>query len=435
MALLLSIQGIGSSSAAIVLPRIDLLSNTLLMALLLIPFWGVMLVIGRVEWTRHRRRLESVPIRIHVNGSRGKTGTCRLIGAALLANGMRVVTKTTGKMPAIIDIFGIEHQIREMENDGFPEGNIREQMKAVEFAAKQGARGFVTECMALSPENQSISEEKFIRATIGVITNIRHDHLDIIGPDIVTAARNLCRMIPKNQVVVTAEERLLPVIRHEAAKRGAYVVKVDPNTVPDSIVNEFPFVTFKENIAIALKVSQLLGLDRDKSLRGMLESKPDYGTVRVIRRKNIVGQYLFVVALGVNDVDSVTYVLEELVRRGSINQGPRIGLFNSRDDRAERSAEFGRLMAKKISFEKIIATGEYTGAFVRSAVKEGYPKQQIIEMEHAEPRDVLNQADQITPDNGVVVACGNMVTNFGYGLVKILEEENIWSSQLLAIPS
>ena len=425
-----------SSQTAFVLPRFSILSGATGLGGALAGFWILIAFLGNREWRNHKRRLESIPIRIHVNGSRGKTGTCRLIGAALRANGVKVVVKTTGKMPSTIDIYGKEWCLREFESEGFPEGNIREQMDAVAFAASQGAQALVVECMALFPEVQQVSEEKFIRATIGVITNVRRDHLEVMGPDLVSAARTLSLMIPRDQVLVTCEDRLLPVLKEEAAKRGAAVVKADQNSVPDTLIDAFPYITFKDNVAIALKVSQLLGMDRDKSLEGMLQSTPDYGTVRVFRREGLHGKYLVVLALGVNDIDSVSTVMEELLRRGKVNRGPMVGLFNSRDDRAQRSAEFGRLMGGKLQFETIIATGEYVGAFVRNALKEDYPKEQLIAMEGGQPEEVLERLDQVTPANGVVMACGNMVTSFGYGLVQKLEEdEKKWSSQLLAVKS
>ncbi len=425
-----------SNEVAFVLPRFSILSGTIGLSAGLAGFWVILIFLGNREWRNHRKRLDSIPIRIHVNGSRGKTGTARLIGAALRANGLRVVVKTTGKMPSTIDVHGREWCLRQFEAEGFPAGNIREQIDTVAFAASQEAQALVVECMALSPEVQQVSEDKFIRATVGVITNVRHDHLDIMGPDIVRAAKTLCLMIPKGQVLVTCEDRLLPVLQAEAKKRDTALVKADQNSVSDSLVEEFPYITFKENVAIALKVSQLLGMDRDKSLQGMLESTPDYGTVRVFRRQGVYGGYLVVLALGVNDIDSVSNVMEELLRRRRINRGPMIGLFNSRNDRAQRSAEFGRLMGGKFQFENVIVAGEYVGAFVRSALKQGYPKETLVSMEEAEPGDVLRRLDAIAPENGVVVACGNMVTGFGYGLVKMLEEgEKKWSSPLLTVKS
>jgi len=426
----------GGTQAVIVLPRFALLNSPVAIAIALTSFWTICIVAGNREWRNHLARLESIPIRIHVNGSRGKTGTSRLIGAALRANGLRVVTKTTGKMPAIIDIWGNERIIRVVESGGFPEGNIREQKDVVKFATKQHAQALVVECMALAPESQSVSEEKLIRATIGVITNVRHDHLDVIGPDLVSATRYLCRMIPRGQVVVTCEEKLLPTIREEAAKRSAAVVSADPSTVPDSIIEAFPYITFKENLAIALKVSQLLGLDKDKSLEGMLESKPDFGTVRILNRQSPSGRYVVVIAFGVNDVDSLGNMIEELARRLRIRRGPFIGLFNSREDRAQRSAEFGTSMGGKIAFKKIIVTGQYVGAFTRSADKIGYPKDNLIALERGTPQEVLKILDEITPNDGVVIATGNMVTSFGYGFIGLLEEvQPAWSSQLSIVPS
>src|SRR6266571_2542490 len=76
--------------------------------LAIVAVWAVIGLLGYREWRRHTDRLEAIPIRIHVDGSRGKTGTCRLIGAALRANGLRVVVKTTGKMPFLIDATGTE---------------------------------------------------------------------------------------------------------------------------------------------------------------------------------------------------------------------------------------------------------------------------------------------------------------------------------------
>ncbi len=433
---LLLATGISTNRAVVFLPRIPILRGQLALGVGLTLFWSLAGLLGYREWEKHTRRLDSIPIRVHVNGSRGKTGTCRLIASALLANGLKVVTKTTGKAPAVIDVLGNELPLREGENEDQSSGNIREQRNVVELAAKQGAQALVVECMALLPELQQVSEEKLIRATVGVITNIRPDHLEIIGPDLETAAKNLCRMIPKNQVLVTCEENMLPTIESEAARRGCRVVKADPHTVPDSLIDEFPYITFKENVAIALKVCQLLGLDQEKSLWGMLQSTPDYGTVRLFQRWGLRGQYLVVMAFGVNDLDSMASVMEELLRRGKIRKGPMLGLFNSRDDRAQRSVEFGKYMAKQMSLESIIVTGEYTRAFVRSAVKAGYPKRRLVDMEGAEPEEVLGTLDNLTPRNGVVIACGNMVTESGYGIVEMLEEgSKAWPSQPLVIQS
>jgi len=379
--------------------------------------WAAVGLLGYREWKRHTDRLESIPIRIHVDGSRGKTGTCRLIGAALRANGLRVVVKTTGKMPVLIDASGKETIL---ERPATPTANLREQKEIVRLARDQHAQAIVIECMAVDPELRRVSQDTLIRATLAVITNIRRDHLEIIGPDLGTGARNLSDVIPTNGTVITAEQRLLLTLRDEAEKRHATIVSVNPDGVSDSLLESFPYITFKENVALALGVCEFLGLDRACALEGMLHSTPDYGTVQLFERQNHAGVYTFVCALGVNDVDSLLELQRELIRRKKLDGGPLVGLFNSRDDRAPRSVEFARALTRELKFRSVIVTGRHTKAFVRVAVRNGYPRDQLSEMEDATPHEILEAADARAPAGGAVFACGNMVTSVGYGLVEEL---------------
>ena len=52
-----------------------------------------------------------IPIRIHVNGTRGKSSVTRLIAAGLRAGGKRTFAKTTGTAPRVIDSIGIDRII------------------------------------------------------------------------------------------------------------------------------------------------------------------------------------------------------------------------------------------------------------------------------------------------------------------------------------
>ena len=63
--------------------------------------------LGRESW-RHQRNLSALKLRIHVNGTRGKSGVTRLIAAGLRAGGYRTVAKVTGTAAKIIDPDGSE---------------------------------------------------------------------------------------------------------------------------------------------------------------------------------------------------------------------------------------------------------------------------------------------------------------------------------------
>src|SRR5690606_13777510 len=64
-------------------------------ALLIIAF-------GMWELAVHRARLERIPIRVHVNGTRGKSSVTRLIAGALREGGFRTCANTTGTLPRMI---------------------------------------------------------------------------------------------------------------------------------------------------------------------------------------------------------------------------------------------------------------------------------------------------------------------------------------------
>ena len=75
----------------------DIISSTILILILFL------ILIGSLEIYFHRKALENIPIRIHVNGTRGKSSVTRLIAAGLRSGGIRTIAKTTGTAPRVID--------------------------------------------------------------------------------------------------------------------------------------------------------------------------------------------------------------------------------------------------------------------------------------------------------------------------------------------
>ncbi|GAG42488.1 unnamed protein product, partial [marine sediment metagenome] len=76
----------------------------------------VFLIYGIIEQINHYKRVKKVPIRIHVNGTRGKSTTTRLIAAGLREAGFKVLAKTTGTLPRIIFEDGMETPLKRRGN-------------------------------------------------------------------------------------------------------------------------------------------------------------------------------------------------------------------------------------------------------------------------------------------------------------------------------
>ena len=159
------------------------------------------LIYGFFEQICHIKRINKIPIRIHVNGTRGKSTTTRLISAGLREAGFKVLAKTTGTLPRLVLEDGTELSIKRRGN-----ANISEQLKIFKEAAKRKIDVLVVECMAVSPELQWVSEHKMVKSTIGVITNVREDHLEEISSGLHNMAESLKLTIPQKGILFTAEK-------------------------------------------------------------------------------------------------------------------------------------------------------------------------------------------------------------------------------------
>ncbi|HPG91529.1 MAG TPA: Mur ligase family protein, partial [Rectinema sp.] len=136
-----------------------------------------------VEYKDHCARLKAVPIRILVNGTRGKSTVTRLIAAGLAAAGLRVYAKTTGSAARIILPDLSEREIRK-HGTAKRRPSIMEHKWFVREAHRAGAQAIVAECMAIRPETIGVLETRLAHSTIGVITNVRLDHLDTMGTEL-----------------------------------------------------------------------------------------------------------------------------------------------------------------------------------------------------------------------------------------------------------
>ena len=77
-----------------------------------------------IESILHHKTISNIPIRVHVNGTRGKSSVVRLIAAGLRAGGIKTLAKTTGSSPRFIDEDGYDHVIRR-----FRPASIGEQIR------------------------------------------------------------------------------------------------------------------------------------------------------------------------------------------------------------------------------------------------------------------------------------------------------------------
>jgi poly-gamma-glutamate synthase PgsB/CapB len=324
--------------------------TTLLLCLL------VLLLLGGAERVARDRALRAVPIRIHVNGTRAKSTVTRLIWSALAESGVPSIAKTTGTAARIL-----LPDRREIPVTRRGPANVREQFALVRLARRTGARAAVVECMAIDPFLQHVTERQMIRATIGVITNVRFDHTEVMGPDLPSIAATLANSIPARGVLVVGPSSFTPLFRRRAEAFGTRVVVADADAAGRKALDGQP-PWLREDIALALAVTRELGIDDAVAERGFARAPQDPGAARrgctPLRR----GEIAWLDATAANDPDSLALLLEDFEPwHEAAGEGaparPRILVYHHRPDRVPRLECFAGRSAAFRSSDHLIVSG------------------------------------------------------------------------------
>ncbi len=346
-------------------------------------FLCLILIYLAVERIRHERRLRRIPLRIHVNGTRGKSNVTRLIAAALRRSGIRTLAKTTGILPKLILPDGSEETIRRRSP-----ANILEQMRIVKRADQLNAHAIVVECMALDPALQFISEAAMIRSTVGVITNVRPDHFEVMGGCLDDVAEALSQSIPAGGILVTGDRRYYPLFSDVASRRGSRAVLAG-NSGPGGDDPPRQIHLFQENIEIAQSVCLLLGLD-PAVVALCLDDAVIAGEGAGMFPLSFEGKTVhFLDAFSANDVESTRIIQKRALAQNACPR-PWIALFNNRADRPLRMKSFVDDLLTGGPYDLIALTGEgcrLAQGYLRRKVQE----EKIVVLSSRAPRRLLEE--------------------------------------------
>lgn len=301
----------------------------------------LMSFIGIREQKLNEENIKKIPIRVNVNGIRGKSTATRMISAILVEAGYNNIGKTTGTAPRMI----YTGEEKEKEIQRRPRGiNINEQLKVINEAVKARADSLVCECMAVKPEYQKVYQEKMIQANIGVIVNVLEDHLEEMGPTTDEIAQAFTSTIPYNGKLIISQGDYTDYFKTIAEKRKTEVYIADQGEIPEGYLDKFDYLVFPNNIAIPLAFARALDIDKELALRAMLKANPDPGALIIDKLKVGGKSSIFVNSFATNDPDSTLEVWEKLHNENyleGVDKKPLV-VFNSRGDRVDRTIQFAK---------------------------------------------------------------------------------------------
>jgi poly-gamma-glutamate synthase PgsB/CapB len=225
--------------------------------------------------------------------------------------------------------------------------------------------------MALKPEYQRVSEEGLVQASIGVVTNVRPDHVEVFGRDPRSMLSALSATIPRGKILFTAERQLTDALRVEARRRSAEFVLATRADVDDISMARFGYHEHHENVALALAVCTHLGVDRDVALNGMLACRPDAGALTTIELRRGGKTLVLLNAMAANDPQSTHQLYRQLVDKdASVEQC--LVVANARRDRPGRTQQLAALLPR-LDADHVFVVGDGASSLGKMARTQGVP--------------------------------------------------------------
>jgi len=304
----------------------------------------LLIAAGIAENALHQRALRRIPLRILVNGTRGKTTVTRMVAAVLNAAGIRAYAKTTGSEARWLMPDGTQQAYRRERRPV----SMLEQLPFVRLAVKGGAQAIVVECMAQREENQLLMAQKLVRPHYVMMTNAFVDHVEEIGATEEETVRVLAQSIPQGCCVIANDERFRPFA-------GRLLMPEAVREMPS--FEGCPFPVHPENVRLVMTLAQQLGISYETACAGIRQTVPDLGMYKEVEAHGCRVRNAF----AANDPVSFAAVMEECS-----HSGPYTLLYNHRADRAYRAEAFVQVIRKaKVQPVRIGVIGEDTAWCVK----------------------------------------------------------------------
>jgi len=357
---------------------------------------------GILEFQNHQSSLNAIPLRIHVNGTRGKSSVTRLIAAGLREGGLRTFAKTTGTAPRVIDAEGKDRIIHRLR---LP--SIGEQVRLLNYFSSERPDAVVMECMAVQPQYQWIAEHQMVRSQIGVITNVRPDHLEEMGPTEDDVANSLCNTIPVDGILITGEDQKTDLMKEITKANQSKFIRSDDSSVTQKELDKFNYMEHPSNVAVALDACREAGVDRDIALSGMHKVQPDLGALVAWNLDVGNKRIQFVNGMAANDPVSTLQIWKFVIDRYPAEGGTCV-FFNSRDDRPSRTRQMIELSLKEIKPDHFIVRGDKVKSTIQRQIHHS-PQSTINVVGLDDPLDDLIPMIEALPHDTLIYAIGNQV--------------------------
>lgn len=349
-------------------------------------------------WLRRARR--TVPRRILVTGTRGKSSLVRILTAACRREVPATLGKTTGDRPELLMPDGSRRPLRRRGP-----ARLIEQARLLGRCRELGVECLVVESMTITPEIMQ-AEARLLQPTVVAVVDVRDDHRETLGADPAGQRAHYLAALPPKAVCLTRDRRL----REQAssrppASRPRFADPADDARPPDGNgMGEGPEVAL---LRLAIDVLRAAGLDtprardaaRRQAARMVAEPHPLPWSGRTLT---------FLDAFSANDPESLTVLWDGWRRRLASRPAPWSVLLATRADRPLRTLQFCRWLAARDDVGEVLVAGSHAPHAVRVLARLGVPTRRVRAERGGSLADVLEAAgEDRSPRGDVLVGVGN----------------------------
>ncbi len=342
--------------------------------------------------------LKSIPLRICVTGTRGKSSVVRMLVSILKEDGKRVLGKTTGSKAGFILPNGEEIDVRRR---GLT--SIIEQKGLIKKAANLNADCFVAEIMSIHPENHFIESQRILKPNIVVITNVRRDHIDAMGKTGEEIAGVFALDITKKSTVFIPEKENRDILLTAVKNAGGRLIRVKQGQ--SDPIQSIEKRGFPENIYLVNALCKHLDINPTSIINGLKKVKYDSGAFKVWKHRSKETQKTYFLANGfaANDPESTFNIISKINEIFPSARGKLVGLLSLRVDRGDRTIQWIEALKNGgiDHFKCIYVTGTHAKIVKRKLKK-------IIILKEKLPGKIMDAVTNDSDDRAVIFGFGNI---------------------------
>ncbi|MCA9734475.1 MAG: hypothetical protein H6696_20335 [Deferribacteres bacterium] len=329
-----------------------------------------------VEYATLVKALKKIPIRILVNGTRGKSSSVKILYQIFRKNGKIVCAKTTGDEPKLYFHEGSEHVIHRSAPAG-----IFENIRHLRRMAKLQPEAIILECNALQAETQRILASSIFKPNYVLITNILPDHQEIMGNNLIENTRVLRECIPDSATIITIPT--VAKLLHESCQ-NSFRLLVANSKAPSDRYENIPESIIAEHWSLIQTMCRHVSIEEDlcKEVFHQFWREANARICLTFPEKNTELCDLF----SANDVESTHRFVQHALEHTQTQEKELIFLLNCREDRPLRTQQFSHYLGKNFSESLVWLTGSGRYLGKRMLVNQKFPKERLFLLNRHEIR-------------------------------------------------